>query len=402
MFTSLKFFNYRIVFVYSTLMSVTGWGHAVCVDWLVLDLTHSSVALGKMVAIQIAPFIFISLIGGVVADRFNKRKFLILACGINAVIAFALFILYNTELLTYTILGFVAVLYSTINAIENPVRVSLSLEVVSEENSANTIALNSITFNAGRLFGTIIAGLLISRIDNGAPWLAFSIISVLIIFLLLRLRISEIPIAQYGKAKSGKIIDALRFAQKTPIIFLPMSLAAVFYGLGMHFGQTSSLMIKNIFLKDASYLGYIGVAVTGGSIFGAALASRWSVPGHLPQISTLLQSGLALAIFWMGSSFAQNFWFYAVLAGVASIFHLTFMVTSNGLVVASAPEIYRGRIYGIYLCIFYTGSGAGGLLIGYLAQNLGVREAIFFGGALTFCISVFSLFWLRTRERFIS
>ncbi|CAB4990080.1 unannotated protein [freshwater metagenome] len=104
----------------------------------------------------------------------------------------------------------------------------------------------------------------------------------------------------------------------------------------------------------------------------------------------------------MASAFAQNFWLYAILACVASIFHLTFMVTSNGLVAASAPEDFRGRIYGIYLCIFYIGSCAGGLLVGALAQNLGVRQAIFIGGAATFLISATCLVWSRSKSKTIS
>ncbi|MEI6477094.1 MAG: MFS transporter [Actinomycetes bacterium] len=402
MFTSLKFFNYRLVFAYSTLMSVAGWGHAVSIDWLVLDLTHSSAALGKMVGIQLAPYIFISLVGGAIADRFNKRNFLMLVCAINTGFALTLFYLYHTGHLTYNLLALIVVLHGTVNAMESPVRNALSLEVVHEENMANAMGLNSMTFNIGRLVGTLIAGFLIARFDNGAPWLAFSVMSVLILVLLSRLRIDEISIAQFGKAKPGKMIDAVRFIQKKPIIFFSMSLAAIFFGLGMHFGQTSSLMVKNIFLKDASYLGFIGIAVAGGSVIGSALASRWSVPGHDPQLSTLLKSGILVAIFWMASSFAPNFGLYATLAGIASIFHLTFMVTSNGLVAASAPEDFRGRIYGIYLCIFYIGSCAGGLLVGALAQSLGVREAIFFGGAVTFLISVISLIWLRSRSKTIS
>ena len=402
MFTSFKFFNYRLVFTYSSLMSVAGWGHAVSIDWLVLDLTHSSTALGNMVGIQLAPYIFISLVGGTIADRFNKKNFLRLVCVLNALIAALLFALYYYGHLTYAILAIIVVIHGTLNATESPVRNSLSLEVVNKENMANVMGLNSLTFNLGRLMGTLTAGLLIAHFDNGTPWLVFTFLYIAIALLLNRLKVEEIPVAQFGKAKPGKMIDALRYLQKSPIIFLSMTLAAVFFGLGMHFGQTSSLMVKNIFLKDASYLGYIGIAVAGGSAIGAALASRWSVPGHAPQLTTLLKSGILVAIFWMASAFAQNFWLYAILACVASIFHLTFMVTSNGLVAASAPEDFRGRIYGIYLCIFYIGSCAGGLLVGALAQNLGVRQAIFIGGAATFLISATCLVWFRSKSKTIS
>jgi MFS family permease len=377
-------------------MSLASWGHQVTMDWLVLNLTGSSAALGRMLGFQLAPYIFISLVGGSIADRFNKRNFLMLVTAINAIFAFALFVLYHMGALNYSLLAVIAVLLGTVNAMENPVRTSLSLEVVKEENLANVMSLNSVTFNVGRLFGTLTAGMLIAHIDNGAPWFVFGFIYLFLFFLLPRLRLREIRIEKFGESKPGKMSDAVRYLRQTPKLFLSMTLAAICYGLGMHFGLTSSLMVKKVFMENASYLGYIGIALAGGSIIGASIAARWSVPGHMPQLSTMLKSGVMVALLWMLSSVMPTFWLYALVAGLASVFHLTFMVTSNSLVASTAPEDFRGRIYGIYLFIFYIGATIGGPTIGRIAENFGVRQAIFFGGALTLALSTGTL--LRTRR----
>lgn len=396
MFTSFKFFNYRLVFTYSTLMSVAGWAHQVTMDWLVLDLTGSAAALGGMLAFQLGPFILVSVIGGSIADKFNKRNFLMLVTALDAIFSFSLFFLYHAGTLTYSFLCFTALILATVNAMEGPVRTAISLEVVREENLANVMSLNSVTFNIGRLSGTLMAGLLITHFDNGAPWFALGLIYFTLFCILPILRVHEIEMENFGASKPGKLIDAIRFLRTTPTLVLSMALAAIFIGLGMQFALTSSLMVKNIFKLNASYLGYIGVAVSFGSIVGAVIAARWSVPGHTPKLSTMLKSGVLVSIFWMFSAFMPSFWGYALFAGVASIFHLTFMVTSNSLVTSSSPEDFRGRIYGIYLFIFYIGAATGGPLVGWFAQATSVRIAIFCGGALTFVIS--ALIYARTRQ----
>lgn len=389
MLTSFKFFNYRLIFTYSTLMSLAGWAHQVTMDWLVLDLTGSATALGGMLVFQLGPFILISVVGGSIADRFNKRNFLMLVTALDATFAITLFILYHKGALTYSFLCISALIIATVNAMEGPVRTAISLEVVRAENLANVMSLNSVTFNIGRLFGTLIAGLLITRFDNGAPWLVIGLIYVLLFCMLPLLRVREIEIENFGASKPGRLIDAFRYLRTTPALVMSMTMAAIFVGLGMQFSLTSSLMVKNVFHESASYLGYIGVAVSLGCILGAAIAARWSIPGHSPQLSTMLKSGVFVSIFWMLSAFMPFFWAYALFAAVASIFHLTFMVTSNSLVMASSPQDFRGRIYGIYLLIFYIGAASGGPLVGWFAQSFGVRWAIFSGGALTFVISGF-------------
>jgi len=377
-------------------MSIAGWANQVTMDWLVLDLTGSAAALGGMLAFQLGPFILVSVIGGSIADRFNKRNFLMLVTALDAIFSFALFVLYHKGALTYSFLCFTALILATVNAMEGPVRTAISLEVVRAENLSNVMSLNSVTYNIGRLLGTLMAGLLITHFDNGAPWFALGLVYFLLFCILPFLRIHEIEMENFGASKPGKLIDAIRYLRTTPLLVLSMAMAAIFVGLGMQFALTSSLMVKNIFKLNASYLGYIGVAVSLGCIVGAAIAARWSVPGHSPRLSTMLNSGVAVSIFWMVSAFMPSFWLYAFFAGIASIFHLTFMVTSNSLVTSSSPEDFRGRIYGIYLFIFYIGAATGGPLVGWFAQASSVRTAIFCGGALTFVIS--ALIYLRTRK----
>jgi MFS family permease len=399
MFTSFKFFNYRLVFTYSTLMSMAGWAHQVSLDWLVLSLTGSAAALGGMVGAQLAPYIILSLVGGAVADRFNKRNFIMLVCGLNSAVAFMLFVLFHKNILTYSFLLLISLAISTINAMEAPVRNALSIEVVRKENLANAMGLNSVTFNLGRLLGTLAAGFLIAHVDNGAPWLMLGFVYSALGLSLLKLRIHEIENESFGSSKPGKLMDAVRYLRTKPALLLSMTLTSIIWGSGMHFGLTSSLMVRTVFDLDATYLGYIGTTVSLGCIVGAAIAARWAVPGHMPQFSTMLKSGICVALFWILSGMMNSFWWYAVIAGVASIFHLTFMVTSNSLVISNAPADFRGRVYGIYLFIFWIGASLGNPLIGKVAQVFSVRTAIVAGGVSTLIICTFLYFRELKKEK---
>lgn len=367
-------------------MSMAGWAHQVSMDWLVLSLTGSAAALGGMIGVQLAPYIILSLVGGAVADRFNKRNFLMLVCGLNSILALMLFVFFHRDVLTYPFLLLISIVISTTNAMEAPVRASLSIEVVKKENFANAMGLNSVTFNLGRLLGTLSAGFLIANFDNGAPWLMISFLYIGIGIGLLLLRIHEIDIDSFGETKSGKLIDAIKYLRKKPALILSMMLTSIIWGSGMHFGLTSSLMVRKVFELDATYLGYIGTTVSLGCIIGAGLAAKWAVPGHVPQFSTMLRSGIMVALFWILSGTMTSFWWYAITAGIASVFHLTYMVTSNSLVISNAPADFRGRIYGVYLCIFWIGATLGNLTIGKVAQLFGVRSAIVAGGVSTLVI----------------
>ena len=380
---------------------MAGWAHQVTMDWLVLSLTGSAAALGGMVAAQLAPYIILSLVGGAVADRFNKRNFLILVCLLNSIFSFGLFILYHKDILTYSFLVFVSLAISTLNAMESPVRTALSIEVVRKENLTNAVGLNSVTYNIGRLLGTLAAGFLIAHIDNGAPWFMLAIAYLGLSVSMLLLRIHEIETPGFGSSKPGKLMDAVRYLRHQPQLILSMTLTATIWGSGMHFGLTSSLMVRKVFELDASYLGYIGMTISIGCILGAAIAARWSVPGHVPQFSTMLKSGIVVAIFWIISGTMTSFWMYALLAGLASVFHLTFMVTSNSLVVSGAPADFRGRIYGLYLLIFYVGATVGNPLIGKVAQIFGVRTSIVAGGVFTLIICTTLFFVEKRRNKII-
>lgn len=390
MFSSLKFRNYRKVFLYSSLNSAGGWAGALAIEWLVLDLTGSAVALGGMIGIQVAPFIFISLVGGSIADKFSEKKVLITTATLLTIIYTSIYLTYRGGILNFGVLAILTFTLSTVSAVQGPVFTSLSIKVVPEERIANAISLNSATFNIGRLIGPFAAGLIIAATDSGTPFIYIAALFSIVMFVLLQVRMDELHQNASSRA-SGNLREAFSFLSKHRSLYLPMVATGIFIGLGMNFSLISALMVRQVFREDARHLGFIGVLLALGGLLGAGYVARLSVSGHKPRFSTMNLSGLSLGIFWILASMMPNYWSYAAIVVFVNFFHLVIMATANGIVAANTPVDLQGRVYGIYLFIFHVGFAIGAPLLGILTRFIGIRTTVALGGGLVLLLSLLFL-----------
>ena len=375
--------------------SAAGWAGALTIEWLVLDLTGSAVALGGMVGIQIAPVIFLSLIGGSFADKFSEKRTLLATSTLLIFIYASMYFSYQAGVLTYGLLAVLAFLMTTVGAIQGPVFTALSIKVVPEERVANAISLNSVTFNIGRLIGPITAGFLIAFFDTGTPFIFLSGLYLLVIIVLSSVKMAELE-QNSSSAASGNLKEAFAFLNRNRNLYAPMVLTGIFVGLGMNFSFISSLVVRQVFEEDSRHLGFVGVLLAIGGIIGAGYAARLSVSGHRPSFATLTRSGIALGFFWCAAAFAPNFWIFAFLALLVNLFHLVVMATANGIIAANSPIDIQGRVYGVYLFVFHLGFGIGGPLIGLLAEATTIRFMVGVGGAV---VLILSLIFLKLAER---
>ena len=388
MFSSLSYRNYRRIFLYSSLNSCGGWAGQLAIEWLVLDLTGSAVALGGMVGIQIAPIVIVSLIGGSFADKFSEKRILLITSTLLIFVYASIFFNYKSGTLNFGLLAFLAFLLSTVGAIQGPVFTALSIKVVPEERIANAISLNSVTFNIGRLLGPIAAGLLIALFDTGTPFIYISGLYLVVFISILQVRMEELH-QNSSSAASGNLKEALAYLKRNRVLYLPMIISGVFIGLGMNFSLISSLMVRQVFEEDSRHLGLVGALLAVGGLIGAGYAARLSVSGHRPSFTTMMRSGSVLGICWIATSLTPGFSSYAALVLLVNLFHLMVMATANGIIAANSPIDLQGRVYGIYLFIFHIGFGIGAPLIGFLANVAGVRFTVGIGGAIVLLISLF-------------
>lgn len=386
MFSSFAFRNYRLTFLYSSLSSSAAWGASLAMDWLVLDLTGSAVALGSMVGIQVIPHIFISLIGGSLSDKFNEKRILLTTTTLLLFAYASIYFAYQAGRVDFPLLAILTLLVSTLTALQGPVFTSLSIKVVREEQVANAVSLNSVTFGIGRLVGPIIAGLLISAFDTGTPFIFFAGSCIVMFIVLMQIRMKDLQQTSSDSA-SGNLREAFVFLNKNRVLYLPMMVAATFIGLGMSFSLISSLMVRQVFEEDSRHLGFIGIALAIGGLIGAGVITKLSVSHHRPRFQTMLSGGLLLGFSWILAAIAPTFWSYALIVIFVNLAHLLVMSTANGVILWNSPIDLQGRIYGIYLFVFHLGYGIGAPLLGVLAQEAGIRFMVGTGGVLVLLLS---------------
>lgn len=340
-----------------------------------------------MAGIQIAPVIVLSLIGGSLSDKFSEKRILIITASLLIFINAAIFTAYRNGILNFQLLAVLAFSLTTVWAVQGPVFTSLSIKVVPEERVANAISLNSVTFNIGRLFGPIAAGFLIAIFDTGTPFIYLSALYLLIIAILTQVKMDDFHQKSSAKA-SGNLREAFSFLKKNKNLYAPMIISGIFVGLGMNYSFISSLMVRQVFEEDARHLGFVGVSLAIGGILGAGYAARLSVSGHRPSFATMMQSGIALGLFWLAAAFAPSFWVFTGLALVVNFFHLMVMATANGIIAAYSPIDLQGRVYGIYLFVFHVWFAIGAPLIGLLAEGTSIRLMVGVGGATVLLLSL--------------
>ena len=284
-FTSLSERNYRIYYAGAFVSNVGTWMGRVAQDWLVLtQLTdHSSQALGIVTGLQFLPFLLLAPWAGAIADRFPKRHILMVTQALLLVTSLVLALLVLADVATLWQVYAIALVQGVITAIDNPARQSFVSEMVPREKLANAVALNSASFNGGRLIGPGVAGLMIAAVGTGWTLLVNVGTFVFVLVALLLLRPGELMPAPLTRGK-GAIRDGIRYVRNRPDIQVVMLLVFVLGTFGMNFQVTTALMATQEFHKGPTEYGVLGSIMAIGSLTAALLSARRANP----RLRTLL------------------------------------------------------------------------------------------------------------------
>ncbi|MFY0408848.1 MFS transporter [Solicola sp. PLA-1-18] len=384
MFRALSIRNYR-VYAAGSLVSNTGtWMQRVAQDWLVLALTGSGTALGITTGLQLLPALLFSPVAGVVADRFPKRRILMLtqfAMGLPAALLGVLAITGTVEVWHVYVLAFT---FGTATAFDAPARQSFVVEMVGKDDLANAVGLNSASFNSGRMLGPAVAGLLIAALGSGpgaTGWVilinAFSYLAVLGSLVALdprRLHPSD-PVAR-GR---GAIREGVRYVRSRPDLML--LLATVFFvgTFGMNFQMTSALMATEVFDKGAGAYGLLGSIMAIGSLAGALLAAR----RVRPRLRLVVGAGVVFAVVEVLAGLMPTYTTFAIILPLLGLTALTMVTSANATIQLSTTPQMRGRVASLYLMIFLGGTPLGAPFIGWLGETFGARWTLVGGGGIT-------------------
>jgi MFS family permease len=388
--------NFRL-YLFGQVISASGtWVNATASAWLVLQLTHSGVALGVNVALLFLPILIFGAWGGVLADKFNKRRILVWTQTAFAVTAFLMFAIVVTHVDKLWMVYVLSTVAGFITAIDNPTRQSFYVEIVGEKSVMNAVSLNSAAFTGARIIGPAIAGILISTFEGTGTGICFLVdgISYLaVITALLMMRTSELHPQKRTTRESGHLKAGIQYVWRTDALRRPLILMTGVFTLSFNFAVLLPLLAKQSFGGNADALGLLSAMVGVGSLIGAlTVANRDRTPNQHRLAVLSVATGVALAV----SGIAPTL----VLAAAAMIpvgfTVMAFMITGNTMLQLHARPQARGRVMALYGVVFLGSTPIGAPIAGWVGEHFTPGIALIAGGAAA---ALFGLLALRQRQR---
>ena len=386
--------NYRILFPANTVSNIGSWAQRIAQDWLVLELTdNNGTYLGLVTAVQFAPVLFFSLHGGKLADRFNKRKVLVLTNILGGSASLGLGALVITEHIQLWHVFALAAVLGISTAIDAPVRQSFTTEVVGQTDLPNAVSLNSANFNAGRLIGPAVSGGLIAAFGTGPSFIVNGLSYFFVIAALLNL--NEKAFFHQDRAKSdGNIREGLAYAKARPDIYVVMLMVFFLATFGLNFQIFNALMATQEFKLGPASFGLMGTFIAIGSLTGAIGSARLE---RFRNTKFVIRGGIVFSASIIVLSILPNYISYVIWLPICGVTALTTLVSANSIVQTSTDPAIRGRVMGLYLLIFMGGTPFGSPLIGATTDLIGIRPTIALCGAISLLASLF--IWLKYKNR---
>ena len=385
------------------MVSLVGtWMQSVAQAWLVLQLTHDPFWLGVVAAVQFTPVLVLGLVGGIVADVLPKRPTVIATQTGLMILALVLATLAWSGAVQVWHILVLAVCLGLINAVDMPTRQAFVMEIVGREDVANAVALNSAMFNAARIVGPAIAGLVIGAAGvtvcfllNGASFLG-------VIAGLVAMREEDLHSAtRLARPRNAGEIGAhlgegLRYVRHTPIVLLAVCLVGFISTLGMNFNVLMPALASDVLFVGASGFGFLMSAMGFGSLVAALVVA--AIPR--PRLSLLLAGGFALGVFELALGQIRLFPLSLAMAFLAGAGAIAMTATANSAIQLAVPDALRGRVMSVYMTVFAGSTPIGGLLAGWLASSFGPPVALAVGGGTSAVAAVLAAVWVMRSGRF--
>jgi MFS family permease len=385
-FRSLRSFNYRVWVSGAFVSNVGTWVQRTAQDWLVLtQLTHHDAsAVGLVMAAQFGPQLLLLPWTGFAADYFNQRKLLIATQATMSVLALALGVLTVAGIVQLWHVYIFAFLFGSAAAFDAPVRQTFVAELVGDEDLHNAVALNSTSFNAARMIGPAVSGLVIAAIGAGWAFLINGASFVAVLISLVFLRVAELhPNARARRAR-GSFTEGFRYVWGRADLRAILVMLFLIGAFGLNFPIFISTMAVSVFHADARGYGLLSSIMAIGTVAGALLGAG----RDRPRFGLLL---VGAALFGLGctlAAIAPGYWFFAGALVVIGVAALTLTNTTNSLMQLSTEPAMRGRVMALRVAVALGGTPIGAPIVGWVANHWGPRWALGVGAASGFAAAI--------------
>ncbi|AOP50283.1 MFS transporter [Streptomyces lydicus] len=378
-FSSLRIRNYRL-FATGQMVSNTGtWMQRIAQDWLVLSLTGSSAAVGITTALQFLPMLLFGLYGGVIADRFPKRKLLLLtqsAMGLTGLTLAGLTLSGQVEVWHVYL---VALLLGLATVVDNPARQAFVSEMVGQDDLRNAVSLNSANFQSARLIGPAVAGVLITAFGSGWAFLFNGLSFIAPLTGLLMMRTAELHKVDRVPRSKGQLREGLRYVSQRPDLIWPIVLVGFIGTFGFNFPIWLTAFVYHVFHQGAGTYALFNGLMAAGSLIGALLAARRAGS----RLRLLVGAAMLFGALEITAALAPSFWLFAALLAPIGMVGLTINVTANSSVQMATDPLMRGRVMSLFMMVFMGGTPLGAPVVGWVTDAFGARIGFLAGGVIS-------------------
>lgn len=394
-FRSLSVRNYRLYFGGQLLSNTGTWMQRVAQDWLVLTLSGGSgVALGITTGLQFLPYLLFSLWGGTLADRMSRRKLLIVTQALMGGLALLLGLTVLTGHASVAAVYVFAFALGLVSSVDNPSRQAFVGEMVGRQDLPNAVALNSASFNLGRILGPALAGLLIALIGTGWLFVLNGLSFGVTIAALLAMRAGEL-LPRAAREGTVRLSQGLRYVRARRDLLLVLILVGGVGTLGFNFQLTLAMMANKQFGLGAEAYGLLSTAMAVGSLAGSLLAARrTTVP-----LALVVGAAGVFAVLEIAVGLSPTYALMLLVLPIVGVAALTFSNAAQSYLQLRSESWVRGRVMGVYLLVFFGGTPLGAPLVGWAADQFGPRSGLVGGGIATLVVTLAAAaVYLRHRE----
>ena len=396
-FRSLDYFNYRLWAMGAIVSNIGTWMQFTAQDWLVLTvLTHNNgTSLGIVMALQYGPQLLLLPVTGLVVDRVDKRRLLMITQGLMGILALGLGVLTLSGLVQLWHVYVFAFSLGCVAAFDSPARQTFVSALVPKDTLSNAVALNSTSFNLARMIGPAVAGVLISIMGTGPVFLINGLSFGAVLISLTQLRRSELLADGSSKSAKGGLISGFVYVLQRPDLMVILMMIFLIGTFGLNFQIFISTMSVKVFHKGAGQYGLLSSIMAMGSISGTLLSAR----REKPNFSVLL---FGTAIFGFGfiiASLMPNYWLFGLSLIIIGMAAQTITTTANGTLQMNTEPTMRGRVMAIFMAIALGGTPLGAPFVGFVADRFGPRAALYIGAFAGLSAALIGLLYLIRFKR---
>ncbi len=384
---ALRHRNFRVFYAGQILSLCGTWMQSTAQGWLVLELTNSALLLGVVTAAGSLPSLVLTLWAGVVADRGDKRRIILLADVVMGLQSLALAVLTHLGLITYPILLLLVLVLGTANAFEVPTRQSFFVDLVGREDLPNAIALNSTAFNGTRIVGPALAGWLIAVAGTTAACFYANAVSFLFVVMgLMMMRLPPFRPPERTTSALDDLREGIDFIRGDRLTRTLVGLIAAMSITAFPYAMLLPVFARDVLHVGATGLGWLLAATGTGALLGGVTLAAGGA--RVPRGPLMVWTTLAFCVSLIAFTFARSMVPALVLLGLAGFTMILNNATLNALLQSLVPDRLRGRVMSVYVFMFLGMTPIGALQAGALSRAVGAPYAVAIGAAVLFAIMV--------------